>query len=146
MRIYLDSCCLQRPLDDQSLPRIRIETEAVYAILLAVRVSHLRLVGSEALEFEVARNPIKERRDQIFSTLKLASEQMLVTDAVENLALSFERQGIQPMDAVHLALASEAKVDFFCTCDDKLFRRARTLPDLACRITTLLDLVTEITP
>lgn len=33
MKIYLDMCCLSRPCDDQSQPRIRVETEAVLAIL-----------------------------------------------------------------------------------------------------------------
>jgi hypothetical protein len=35
MRIYLDMCCLKRPFDDQSQPRIRLETEAVLALLAA---------------------------------------------------------------------------------------------------------------
>jgi hypothetical protein len=47
--------------------------------------------------------------------LALASERLLVTDSVETLALAFERQGVAAMDAIHLALASTAKVDFFCT-------------------------------
>gem|GEM_PF-6101406 len=36
MRIYLNCCCLQRPLDDQTQPRIKVEAEAVLAILAAV--------------------------------------------------------------------------------------------------------------
>ncbi len=27
VRAYIDTCCLQRPLDDQTQPRIRVETE-----------------------------------------------------------------------------------------------------------------------
>ena len=32
MRIYLDNCCLNRPFDDQSKMRIRLEAEAVLFI------------------------------------------------------------------------------------------------------------------
>lgn len=49
------------------------------------------------------------------------------------------------MDAIHLAVASTAKADFFCTCDDKLFRKAQTLPNLSCKVITLLGLVPEVT-
>jgi hypothetical protein len=46
MRIYLDNCCLQRPLDDQTHPRVRVETEAVFIVLAAVQAGELSLLGS----------------------------------------------------------------------------------------------------
>jgi len=33
MKIYMDVCCLCRPFDNQLIPRIRYESEAVIAIL-----------------------------------------------------------------------------------------------------------------
>ena len=36
MRIYLDCCCLHRPFDDRRQERVRIEAEAVEAILLRI--------------------------------------------------------------------------------------------------------------
>jgi len=33
MKLYLDTCCLQRPLDDQRQARIRLEAEAILALL-----------------------------------------------------------------------------------------------------------------
>jgi hypothetical protein len=33
MRVYLDACCLNRPFDDRSQDRIRLEAEAVLAII-----------------------------------------------------------------------------------------------------------------
>jgi hypothetical protein len=35
-RVYFDTCALNRPFDDQSQPRIRLETEAVEHVLRAV--------------------------------------------------------------------------------------------------------------
>ena len=145
MRIYLDNCCLQRPFDDQTQPRIRVETEAVFAVLATIQAGEHSLLGSEALEYEVSRIPDEARRAEVLSILTLAPGRLQVDDAVEALALSFEQQGVRAMDAIHLALASTAAADFFCTCDDKLFQKAQALPGLSCKVTTLLGLVPEVT-
>ena len=52
MRIYLDMCCLKRPFDDQSQPRIRLETEAVLS-LLAAESATIEFIRSAALAEEV---------------------------------------------------------------------------------------------
>ncbi len=145
MRIYLDNCCLQRPLDDQTHPRIKVETEAVFAVLAAVQAGEQMLLGSEALEYEVMRIPDEARRSEVLAVLALASERLKITDVVESLALQLEEQGLDAMDAIHLALASTAKADFFCTCDDRLHRNALTIQGLNCKVTTLLGLVPEVT-
>ena len=69
-----------------------------------------------------------------------------MTDAVEQLAASFEKRGLRALDALHLALASTAQVDYFCTCDDKLFRQAQNIEGLGCKAITLLNLVMEVSP
>lgn len=145
MRIYLDNCCLQRPLDDQTQPRIRVETEAVFVILAAVQAGELLLLSSEALEYEVGRILDQARRSETLSVLALATERLLVTDEVGALAVTFEQHGLRGIDAIHLALASIAKADFFTTCDEKLFRQAQTIQNLSCKVTTLLGLVPEVT-
>ena len=33
VRIYIDTCCLNRPFDDQTQDRIHLETEAILIIL-----------------------------------------------------------------------------------------------------------------
>jgi len=99
MRIYLDNCCLQRPLDDQTHPRIRVETEAVFVILAAVQAGALSLLGSEALDYEAGRIPDETRCFEVLAVLALATEHLQVTDAVESLAQLFEQQGIRAMDA-----------------------------------------------
>jgi hypothetical protein len=57
MRIYLDVCCLNRPYDDQTQDRIRLEAEAVLLILRRFRTQDWKWVTSEAVEFEVDRMP-----------------------------------------------------------------------------------------
>jgi predicted nucleic acid-binding protein len=143
MRIYLYICCLQRPLDDQTQPRIRVETEAVLAILAAAQVGDLVLVNSEAPEYEMGRIPDNQRRAEVAGILALSEERIEITDAAERLAESLESRGVGPMDAVHLALASVARVDFFATCDDRLLRKAKGESGLDCKVVSALALVSE---
>ncbi len=143
MRIYLDSCALQRPLDDQTQPRIRVEAEAVLAILAAVQAGEFMLLNSEAPEYEMGRIPDVQRRNEVAAALALAKERLEITHQAEDLAELLEGRGISPMDAVHLALASTAKADFFTTCDDNLLRKAKATTGLACKVASALDIVSE---
>ena len=74
MRIYLDNCCLQRPLDNQTHPRIRVETEAVLSVLAAVQAKEISLLSSEALLYEIGHIPDETRRTEVLAVLSLASE------------------------------------------------------------------------
>ncbi len=63
--IYLDVCCLNRPFDDQTQERIRLEAEAVMLILNRCQNSQWHLLGSEAIDVELRRTPDKERKRQM---------------------------------------------------------------------------------
>ena len=144
MRIYLDVCCLQRPFDDQTQPRIRVETEAVLAVLAVVEAGGATLLGSEALEFEISRIPDEQRRVESLAMLSLAKEWLIVDARAEDLAKFLERSGLTAMDALHLALASEAEADFFVTVDDRLLRRTQSIPRLSCQPVSILGLISEM--
>ena len=144
MRIYLDTCCLQRPLDDQTQPRIRVETEAVFAILASVQDGGVTLLTSEALEFEIGRIPDEQRRKEAMAILTLASERLSLSEASEELAESFAKAGLSAMDALHVALAATAGANYFVTADDKLLRRAKSLPSLTVTPISILGLISEI--
>ena len=64
MRVYLDMCCLKRPFDDQSQPRIHLESEAVLAILSA-HAELVEFVHSSALDLENNQNPLPTRADRV---------------------------------------------------------------------------------
>jgi len=71
MRIYLDNCSLQRPLDDQTQPRIERETEAIIAILFACEIGDLTLVSSEILLAEINNAADLERRETTLGVLDI---------------------------------------------------------------------------
>jgi hypothetical protein len=58
VKVYLDVCCLKRPFDDQTQPRIRMETEAVLS-LLAEGSSRFSFVRSVAHDLENDQNPLR---------------------------------------------------------------------------------------
>ena len=144
MRIYLDTCTLQRPLDDRSQPRINVEAEAVLTILRLVESGHLVLLSSEALQFEIACIPDADRQAKANEMLKLASQVLPLVDEVEARAATFLKAGIKPMDALHLASAFSTKADYFCTCDDKLLKKSKKLKVVGTQIVSPLQLVEEV--
>lgn len=62
MKVYLDACCLNRPFDDQSQDRIRLESEAIIIILNLLYKGEWKWIGSEALEIEIENTPNIEKR------------------------------------------------------------------------------------
>ena len=64
MKLYLDVCCLKRPFDDQTQPRIRMETEAVLS-LLAEGAVQFTLVRSVAHDLENDQNPLPWRAERV---------------------------------------------------------------------------------
>jgi hypothetical protein len=60
--IYLDVCCLNRPFDDQTQERIRLEAEAVLRILVKFQRGDWQLLGSEAFDDELENTPEKTRK------------------------------------------------------------------------------------
>jgi predicted nucleic acid-binding protein len=127
MRIYLDLCCLQRPLDDQSQARIRIESEAVRLIVELCGYGKHQWVSSRVLEFEATRNPDEDRRGRVLALLKHADERIALADAAVERATNYQRQGLRGIDALHLAAAEAAACDVLLTTDDRFVRRVREL-------------------
>ena len=144
MLIYLDMCSLQRPLDDKVQLRVLVETEAVLGIIALCESGQAVLVSSAALEYETGRNSNPVRKAHALGILGKAGRFVRLSPAVEQRAQSLNQAGLKPLDALHLACAVEAGVDYFCTCDDRLLKRARTIHTGPPKIVSPLELVTEI--
>jgi len=50
---------------------------------------------------------------------------------------------MKPLDALHLASAVEGSAAYFCTCDDRLLRRAREVETGATRPVSPAELIEE---
>ncbi len=145
MKIYLDVCSLQRPLDTKSPIRIVLEAEAILGIVAACEAGDIELISSEALLFEVNRNPNLTRRDYVLEVLSKANEFIEVDEQAEKRAKEFNAIGIKPLDALHLALAEKARVDYFCTCDDRFMKKAKSIA-VKTKVVSPLELIKELEP
>ncbi|MCX7795427.1 MAG: PIN domain-containing protein [bacterium] len=143
-RIYLDVCCLNRPFDDQTQDRIRLEAESIIIILSNVEVDNWTLVSSEVVDFEISRILDEEKKQKVRILSSMAKEHIVVTDEIEKRAIELEKLGFSPYDALHIACAEKAKVDVLLTTDDKLLRKAlnaRLLVEVRSPIEWLLEVI-----
>jgi predicted nucleic acid-binding protein len=125
MKLYLDVCCWNRPFDDQSQNRVRLEAEAVLSILEMAQADEIEIVSSDTIGDELSKMPDRERREKVELLLALASARMALTPAIEERAVELQTQNISSFDALHLASAESARSDYFLTTDDDLLRKAK---------------------
>jgi predicted nucleic acid-binding protein len=101
MKIYMDVCCLNRPFDDATQDRVRIESEAVLTIL---------------------------RRCQSWKWILLlctiSQSYIVVDEFVEERALRLSELKFKSFDALHIACAERAGADVLLTTDDSLLQKA----------------------
>ncbi|WP_417909645.1 PIN domain-containing protein [Candidatus Electronema sp. PJ] len=143
MKIYLDTCCLNRPFDDQSNLRVRLESEAVKMILLLCEQKQCCLISSKIAEFEIANTPDEAKRSKLKFISGLA-EQIIEIDArIALRAKEFEKTGMQAFDSLHLACA-ETSADVFLTVDDKFLKLALKVEDLKVQARNPVQWLSEV--
>ena len=124
MRIYLNTSALNRPLDDLTSERVRVEAEAVVALLAAIEDGIVEWIGSEYLDFEVEQDPDRERVKRVRSLLALVRRRIPASEAVARRARAIERVGLRGLDALHVASAEAGGAELLVTSDDRMIRRA----------------------
>jgi predicted nucleic acid-binding protein len=135
MRIYLDTCTLQRPFDDQSQARIKLESEATLEIISAIEQGKLELISSEVLEYELEMSKQPHRIKFVRKALELAKQTVTLTETHRTLANQYTDQGVKAIDALHLAVANETKAHFLSTYDDRFFNASKRIDNLNCNLT-----------
>lgn len=140
-KVYLDICCLNRPFDDQTQERIRLEAEALLLILEAVQESRCELIGSRVLDVENRNNPDEEKRREIGNCLRLAGTYVYTDRNVLERAGELQGSGFDAYDAMHLACAEQANADVFITTDDKIRKKSEQVDVLKVRVVNPVDLV-----
>ncbi|KER09283.1 MAG: hypothetical protein HY22_12540 [[Candidatus Thermochlorobacteriaceae] bacterium GBChlB] len=124
MRIYLDTCSLQRPLDDKSQKTIADEAQSVIRMLALCERGEANLLSSEVLVFEKNLNRDLVRRRHTEECLKYATDFIELNADIEKRAEVFVQNGITDLDALHLASAEISEADYFCTSDKKFYKKA----------------------
>ena len=106
MRIYLDNCCYNRPFDEQTQLRVRLETVTKLAVQLL---------------------PFLKRRTSILWWKDGATEYVETTEEIIRRGEEIEQLGVKPKDALHLASAEKANCDVFLTTDKGILKKVSVL-------------------
>ena len=120
--IYLDNCCFNRPYDDQTQPKVVIETLAKLHIQELVLKHELDIAWSYILKFENSQNIFEAKRENIAKWEKLSICFIEKSDAVTILAKQIAETGITPADSLHIACAITAKCNYMVTVDNRLLK------------------------
>lgn len=121
MRIYLDVCCLGRVFEESDQPRMQAERAAIESIL----DSKNEIISSDAVSYEIARDPDEERRDaKALLEDDIRSETVKFTDAIKVRAMQLVSLGFGDLDALHIACAESASCKWLLTTDDRMLKRA----------------------
>jgi hypothetical protein len=91
--IYLDACCLNRPFDNQTQDRIRLESETVLIVLRHIESGEWQWVISDALLFEISQDPDEARRRRIVMIMKIAKRRVVIQEA-ERARASHRHSGV----------------------------------------------------
>ena len=127
MKIYLDTCCLNRPFDDQSQERIRLETEAMMIILSRLSRKEWTWLGSQVLEIEIDHAPDMEQQSRLKRVSDFIGQSIKIGQKELKRAAELEKLGFVGFDAVHLGCAESGGADVFLSTDDRLLKRAKRL-------------------
>ncbi len=125
MLLYLDSCCYNRPFDDHSQIRVRLEAEAVEWILEESQTGRFIIVTSDYLTLELLRNPDPVKLTSTLAMTGYSGLHVPTLDSVATRASHIETLGITGFDALHIAAAEAAGCNYLVTTDDGLLKKSK---------------------
>ena len=143
MDIYLDNCCLNRPFDDQSDPRVHLEAEAIKTITSLIEAERWKLVTSTVLLFEINKTSNEKRRRNLHGINNMAHRCVETNSVIRDRAKYFETFGIKVFDSAHLACA-ENNADVLLTVDGGFLKKADAIKDLKIKTMNPLQWLEEV--
>ena len=145
-KIYLDNCCLSRPFDDQTQPRIRLETEAIVLIIERFYAGQWQWISSEVSTFEADQNLDLRQRLQVKFLLNYVHQAISVDTTETSRGKYLESLGFKAFDALHLACAESGNADLLLTTNDQMLKKARSISSqLRIRVENPLTWLQEVT-
>ncbi|GHU61475.1 hypothetical protein FACS189445_3500 [Spirochaetia bacterium] len=110
MEIYMDCCCLNRPFDDQTQDKIRIESDTIMAILWKCFYGKWLLIGSDIVTYEIMKTPDLGKRNKVLNVYSIKKDDVSFNDEIQNRALGLQKYGLKALDSLHFASAEYKNV------------------------------------
>ncbi len=141
MRVYLDNCCYNRPFDDQTQTKVRVETICKLAVQLMMATGKVEYAWSFMLDVETSKNPDEQHRRAVRRWRNRATLRVPTSVAIRNRAKEIMEFGIKPQDAIHLACAEAGDCDWFLTVDRGILKKVGALGKM--RVVNPVVFITE---
>ena len=124
VKVYLDTCCYNRPYDDQTQLRINLEAQAKLFIQKQIVDGKLDLIYSFISVYENSQNPFAIRKNAIFDFF---SNAMIYIDesnveVIKQRAGEIMKTGIKTKDALHVSCSIAGKANYFVTTDIRVLK------------------------
>lgn len=125
MRIYLDTCCYNRPYDNTLQLTVRLEAQCKLHIQELAKSHSIELVSSYMLYYECSKIPNDIRRENIedyikrYATIHVGDDRRPI---IEEMAEGIMQTGVKFKDACHVASAIYAQCDCFISTDKRLLK------------------------
>jgi hypothetical protein len=124
VKLYLDNSFLNRLFDDPLISLNKVEGEVLLWVIDLIQHKKAMLVHSPFIENENSTNPFPDRKSFVAGVMRLATVYQDIDEDTEMRAATLrEEMGVHPVDALHLAAAEAAQVDYFITCDYAVIKR-----------------------
>ena len=124
LKIYLDCCCFNRPFDDQSDDKVRLESEAVLSIIDRCEADIWDVYKSDILLDEILDTKDFIRKQKLLSLYSSATLNVELNNDIVKRAKEIREYNIKAFDSLHVACAEFAEADIFLTTDKKLINRS----------------------
>lgn len=102
-----------------------MEASAMLVVFRMIETGAVKLLSSEVLRYENARNPHPERAVFVEVVLSSAVSFQSLDEQIRERAKAIQLMGIQTLDALHLASAERLRAGRVLTVDDTVLRRYR---------------------
>jgi predicted nucleic acid-binding protein len=144
MRVYFDTSCLCRPIDDRSISRNSVERLAIIEMFAMAQRGELTLLVSEVVVSEIRQTKNQLRRRKLDALLRVFPTVLPLSDKAVQRGSELLHRGFKTFDALHVAVAEAAGVDRLCTGDDRLRRRCHNQPDIQVHVVSPIQLYQEL--
>lgn len=144
LRLYLDTCCYNRPFDDLEQEKINLEANAIENIFRKHINKEVEIYKSMVIDFEISKIKFDNKRRQVedlYDAMELS--QITYTPEIKQRALELKQFNIKDMDALHLAFAESTDIDYFITTD-RLLINASKRANLKIKVINPIEFIMEV--
>jgi predicted nucleic acid-binding protein len=97
------------------------------AILFQCFYGSWKLIGSDAIEYEIIKTPDSIKRNKTLNLYSVKKEIIELNDAIEKRASEVQQQKLKPMDSLHFASAEYRNVHILLTVDKDFIKYSKDI-------------------